>query len=107
LIIELLLFSKFLCEKKKSRIEKIKNPVFYEEGSRKENFASNHTYQIASSKLKNNEKKSSQIEYSENDRVLPPKSVFKCEVLKKGGSLISADKHLFLFVGMTQIILSR
>ena len=42
-----------------------------------------------------------------SDRIAPPKILFKCSVFKKSGGLLSSEKKLFFFLGISTIIITR
>jgi len=42
-----------------------------------------------------------------NDRIAPPKVLFKCQVTKKIGGLRGSEKRMWLFVGVTSILISK
>ncbi len=42
-----------------------------------------------------------------NDRITPTKILYKCQVFKKGGGLLSSEKKMWLFLGVTSIIISK
>ena len=103
----MLLFSKFICDKKKGRLEKIKNPIFDNKTSTESLQTKSGMYRIPNTKLKTpSSNDTNYLLLLENDRILPPKSIFKCEVNRKGVTLISGDKPAYIFIGSTQIIVS-
>jgi len=54
----------------------------------------------------NTETNSQTIKLLSNDRVVPPKNLFNCEVVKKSGFL-GSDKKCHLFIGITHIIIAK
>lgn len=42
-----------------------------------------------------------------NDRIAPPKILFQCQVTKKSSGLRSSEKKMWLFVGVTSIVISK
>lgn len=42
-----------------------------------------------------------------NDRIAPPKILFKCQVTKKVSGLRASEKRMWLFVGVTNILISK
>lgn len=42
----------------------------------------------------------------QNDRIAPPKILYKCQVYKKGTGILASEKTMWLFLGITHFIIT-
>ena len=110
MILELLWFARDLAYYNlRDKQEKVRNPNIKEV----ETVQSSVQQQAVVTSLSGKQSSSSVLEHSSgrfsvltNDRVVPPGELFKCSATRKSNGIFGHNKPCFLFIGLTQMMIT-